>query len=209
MAGCRIEVCDRGAVAKGMCLMHYKRQWRGGDPAIKPERAYPGLRERLMARVAVGNEDDPCWVWTGATDDKGYGKIQRGANSGVEAVHRISWKLNCGPIPDGMCVLHHCDNPPCVNPSHLFIGSIADNNLDMRRKGRGKNPAPRRGKRPDWECVRGESHPMAKLTDDSVSVIKAEVERIGRGGRVLMAQRFGVSATTIGRIVSGKNWKEA
>lgn len=75
-----------------------------------------------------------CWTWQGSRDRKGYGRVS--VNQRPVLAHRFSWTLSHGPIPDGLCVLHKCDNPPCVNPEHLFLGTIADNNRDMVAKGR-------------------------------------------------------------------------
>jgi hypothetical protein len=91
-----------------------------------------------------------CWEWTGTRNQKGYGQIASGGCKGM--AHRIAWTLANGPIPDGLCVLHRCDNPPCINPAHLWLGTVADNNLDKKIKGRG------RGKCSDMtHCSRG--HP--------------------------------------------------
>src|ERR1051326_6204138 len=94
--------------------------------------------KRFWARVntngpTVRAELGPCWVWTGGTDGN-YGTLcLRG--SSVKA-HRLSWEIHFGAIPDGLWVLHRCDNPPCVNPAHLFLGTRSDNMLDAGQKGR-------------------------------------------------------------------------
>lgn len=75
-----------------------------------------------------------CWLWTGARDGKGYGRL------GNKVASRLSWELSHGPIPRGKLVCHKCDNPPCVRPDHLFLGSPADNFYDMVAKGRGVRP---------------------------------------------------------------------
>lgn len=75
---------------------------------------------------------DTCWLWTGRRDKNGYGKV------GAALSHRVFWELHNGHIPDGLYVLHHCDNPPCIRPTHLFLGTQADNVRDMAAKGRGK-----------------------------------------------------------------------
>jgi len=91
------------------------------------------LADRFWDKV---QKSDGCWIFTGA-NAKGYGVIGRcdGTHEYVYA-HRLSWELHHGPIPDGLCVLHHCDTPRCVNPEHLWLGTIADNNRDMSQKGR-------------------------------------------------------------------------
>jgi len=88
------------------------------------------LAERLWSKVT---KTETCWTWTGARNRKGYGEI--GAKGRVQKAHRIAWELTYGPIPEGLDVLHHCDNPPCCRPDHLFLGTDADNMADMMAKG--------------------------------------------------------------------------
>jgi hypothetical protein len=97
---------------------------------------------RFWEKVDKPGGADACWLWTGTPDVNGYGKLWwfDHTNKGKFA-HRISWELHNGPIPDGLFVLHSCDNPPCVNPKHLFLGTQLDNMRDMVAKGRDRNPA--------------------------------------------------------------------
>lgn len=105
---------------------------------------------------------ESCWLWTACLNSFGYGMIER--NGKHCRAHRASWELAGRTIPDGKCVLHSCDNPPCVNPDHLFLGDPADNTADMFRKGRQKMP-PEFG--PKTHCKRGHL-----LSPDNAPVLK-------------------------------------
>lgn len=131
-APCSVDGCDEPAVARGWCDHHWYSWKAYGDPLAATRRG-PNLplEQRLWAgTVATGD----CWVWTRATTDFGYGKIGDGPR--WRGTHVVSWELANGPVPQGLCVLHRCDNPPCVRPEHLFLGTVDDNNQDMIRKGR-------------------------------------------------------------------------
>lgn len=111
---------------------------------------------RFWAKV---DRTDDCWTWTAATTGSGYGRFgHQNARGGWVAAHRFAYELANGPIPDGMFVCHKCDNPPCVNPSHLFLGTHQDNMRDMDAKGR------RRGKELT-HCPNGHEY-----TDDNIKL---------------------------------------
>lgn len=96
------------------------------------------FEERFWSKVEFIPEH-PCWEWNAAKNETGYGKMSSGIRGeGNLKAHRASWIINRGPIPEGACVLHKCDNPGCVNPNHLFLGTKKDNSQDMIKKGRGK-----------------------------------------------------------------------
>jgi len=130
-----------------------------------------------------------CFLWTGTTTG-GYGRVRRGKRT--HYAHRVAYELLVGPIPEGVCVLHRCDTPPCVNPAHLFLGTIADNNQDMVQKGRGIAKS-------------GEQHCRARLTEDDVLAIRARAAA-GETQRPL-AREYGVDQATISNIVTRKSWK--
>ena len=138
---------------------------------------------------------DGCWIWQGYKDPNGYGQIGRRAK--LILVHRLSWELTYGSIPNGLWVLHSCDNPSCVRPDHLFLGTNADNVRDMVAKGRARNAGTMR------LCC-GDKNVNAKLTGEIVR----EVRQLCASGvtRTELARRYGVNITTISRAVSGRTW---
>lgn len=132
-----------------------------------------------------------CWLWLSTLTSDGYGRIidDRKRSRRQILAHRISWELHRGLIPELANVLHTCDNPGCVNPEHLFLGSHSDNMRDSVKKGRKNN-------------LKGEKHGNAKLTEAQALEIKHSSDR-----GVDLAARFGVAATLISKIRSGENWK--
>jgi hypothetical protein len=131
----------------------------------------------------------PCWVWVGKTLCRGYGQFW--INGKQDYAHRISWQLTVGVIEDGLHVLHQCDNPLCVRPDHLSLGTHLDNMRDRDRKGRRSAP-------------KGSAHGFAKLNELQVRDIK---KRLAAGDRVTpLARMYGVSPSLVSRIKLGKNW---
>lgn len=134
-----------------------------------------------------------CIEWAGARTTRGYGRI--GRYDRERYTHRVMWELTNGqPIPPGMVVRHRCDNPPCLNPEHLELGTTADNNRDALERGR---QVPSK--------VRGSGVGTAKLTEAQVAEIKAAL-RAGEPMTVV-ARRFGVSKFPIQEIVHGRAWR--
>jgi len=150
------------------------------------------LEERFWKKVNVRG-DDECWIWVGHRDQKGYGRIRTDPHSvgrGHIHAHRAAWELTNGPIPDGFCVCHHCDNPPCVNPKHLFLGTKKDNTQDSIAKDR---------------FTIGERNGMAKLTQKQVDQIRVLLS-CGATQREV-ASWYGVSEANISLIKVGARWK--
>ena len=143
------------------------------------------LQERFESNYEIV-EPGGCWVWMAGLDHYGYGAIR--VNGRVEKTHRVSYKIQHGEIPSSLCVLHRCDVRCCVNPSHLFLGTRAHNQADMKAKGRGRG-------------ARGEASGKAKLTDLQVIEIRA---LYGALSYSKIASRFGVSGSQIGAIVRGE-----
>lgn len=152
---------------------------RKGRHTRKPE------PDAFWERIAFGVTE--CWHWVGNTNKDGYGITPSG-----KMAHRYAFQLFGGTIPSGMVVMHRCDNPGCVNPDHLAIGTQADNVRDMEQKGRGNHA-----------CCIGERNPKAKLTREQALEIKTSKD----ARRKLMA-RYGVSYNTIARIQSGQSWNK-
>lgn len=134
-----------------------------------------------------------CWPWMGYRDTRGYGQLD--INFRRYLTHRFSYMLHNGneEIPDGICVCHRCDNPPCVNPDHLFLGTRADNLHDMKAKGRAHRP-------------KGEKHPRAKLAHKDVLKIRQRAATYYRGLYSEMAIEYGVSSSAIHGAVKGLTW---
>ena len=135
-----------------------------------------------------------CWEWTGkARANYGYGLIVIGGRQ--ERAHRVAWTLFYGDIPIGMFVLHHCDNPPCVRPDHLFLGSQTANLADMTAKGR---------RRHGVRDQRGSKNPATHLTEADVAVIKGMV--LAGHYHSEAAERFGIDRANVSYIALGKTW---
>lgn len=155
------------------------------------------LREKFDRLVM---RRDGCWGWT-AAKVKGYGALTHLRQS--LRAHRVAFELFVGPIPEGMCVLHKCDNPECSNPEHLFLGTHADNVADKIAKRR-QARADRHGSKTKPErYVFGEQHNRAKLTNEAVALVRT----LGRKGwkHNTIAQIVGCSRSNVGQIINGKH----
>ena len=135
------------------------------------------LEIRLWRKVT---KTDTCWIWTGAIAGWGHGRIQTSIGQ-IDATHRVSWRLHFGEIPDGLCVLHKCDNPPCVRPDHLFLGTLKDNTQDMLKK---------------------ERH-LVKLSDEQQQEMR-DLFAAEKATYDELSRRFGVCKATTWKVLAGK-----
>lgn len=176
--GCGTPVGAKGA--RGWCPKHYKRWKSHGDPSVKLIMHGDPLPDRFWAKVERGKA---CWRWTAQVAKDGYGVFSPNDGRSPQRAHRMAWTLTNGPIPDGLQVLHRCDNRVCVNPAHLFLGTHQDNMDDMKAKGRGGAPR--------------------KLTDEQVGEIRRS-HAAGEKSIRRLASEYGVVYNAIWRVVRGE-----
>jgi hypothetical protein len=152
-----------------------------------------GFAHSKFQRLIASVERIPfsgCWIWTGAIAEHGYGRYGKGD----KYAHRLSYEFFVGPVPPELFVCHRCDIPCCVNPSHLFLGTIQDNTADMYAKGRDRHP-------------RGERHSNAKLTTEQVIAIRAEYRAWDRSASTTaLGLKYGVDRKSIHAIIQRKKW---
>ena len=163
------------------------------------ERSAMNLTEKEIAQfwASVKNATpSECWEWQGSINHAGYGRWRKTGPLQDEMAHRLSWRIHRGCIPKGLCVCHHCDNPPCVNPDHLWLGTRAMNNRDRAQKGRSHGPL---------IMLRGEKSPNAKLTAEDVKVIRS-MHKPNEFGYLRLGRIFGVSKAAIHQIITRNTW---
>ncbi len=161
-----------------------------------PKGVYRPLAERLWAKV---DKSGDCWLWTGHRNHDGYGRMLISKRPlRMIFTHRLAWESTYGAVPDDLRVLHRCDNPPCCNPAHLFIGSQPENIADMHAKGRYRKAGTVSGK-----AGRG----VLKLQAADVRSIRAQYAAGGISMKALGAE-FGVCAEMVHRIVRGTAWQQ-
>ena len=202
---CSLSWCDEPHEAHGFCPAHHARWKRGVDltKPIRRRRSGPAVA-RFWAEV---DRSGDCWVWTGPTDKDGYGRCAA-VIEGVRCTRapRFSWWLATGENPGKLWVLHHCDNPPCVRPEHLFVGSAADNNADMIAKGREYYPTgDDHYARLDPARIKcGDDSPFTRTSDAAVAEIR---QRWASGGvtQASLAIEYGISPTHVCNICKGKS----
>lgn len=154
-------------------------------------------QRRFFSKV---RKTSTCWLWLGYRNHQGYGGFHDG---GSVRAHRWAYARFVAPIPDGLCVCHHCDNPSCVRPSHLFVGTHADNWEDAFAKGRVTRDILHVARhRRVWH--RGESVVSSRLTVEKVGEIR---RRVGAGESCSsLADHYGVNRSTVKRVVARTSW---
>jgi hypothetical protein len=194
-AVCTVEGCDRLNDARGLCIIHYCRARYIARP-----RRRAALIDRIGHRIDRSGGPDACWPWTGPLNPRGYGQtfVRMGDRNVRVGAHRAAYIAEYGDVPDGLFVLHNCDNPPCCNPAHLRTGTHRDNMADRQEHGAG--------------YPTGEEHPRALSVSSEVIVAIRRMYRPGVKGRGqhAIAQQFGLSRTTVQRIVTESDrWAES
>jgi hypothetical protein len=184
---CAVETCDRRTRRNNLCVLHDSRMKRTGTTDDPPKKT---LADRFWAKVDRRSAN-VCWEWTAATNEHGYGVMRpQGRRSGPTVkAHRVSLML-AGVDIDGLVIRHSCDNPPCVNPAHLSVGTKADNSTDMVSRDR---------------HARGSRSGTSKLTEHQVVEVRARAAA-GELHRVL-AVDYRVSRVTITNIVARRTWR--
>lgn len=187
--GCKVDQCEDKHRTKGYCKFHYQRFRKHGDPhtvltPIGPKAKYPTMRKRFDNSYEMVTQTG-CWIWTGYLNTAGYGGITW--KNKAYAAHRYSYEQFISSIPAGLCVLHKCDTPQCVNPNHLFLGSSIDNVADKMSKGR---------------QAKGQIQGSSKLTVDKVAEIRKSKETYKQ-----IANKYEVGVSTINKIRARITWR--
>lgn len=188
MSECKIANCFGSVVGFGMCSKHYQRFKRYGDPH-SGKRNHATVEERFWRNV---QKTESCWFWLGTKSRNAYGIIGLGGrDKKYITAHRLSYKMHHGDIPDKCVVMHSCDNPSCVNPDHLSIGTYKDNALDAIAKGRHARITPK-----------GSKNGKSVLNEQKVLYIRSRPDV----SHAKLAAELGVSASCIRGVRSGRTW---
>lgn len=195
-----IEIANELGVS--YARVQFNRDKRGIPPFLKKEGKVLHRRTPTEPRFweRIQTTDRGCWEFTGKCDCHGYGTIWVSEEQRIMFTHRYSWSLAHGEIPEGLDVLHKCDNPPCVNPDHLFLGTQSDNAKDMHQKGRRHVPTVEISQK-----ISAAHNPLANLDPEKVM----EIRRLSSQGESYrkIAAKFDVTKTTIRNIVLKRTWK--
>jgi hypothetical protein len=183
---CIVDGCSDKAIKKKMCDKHYSRVRKYGDPYIY-KRVVGDDKKRFLESFVVSCVG--CWEWSKRTHEKGYGVFH--LKGKLEQAHRAAWIIINGPIPEGLYVLHKCNNRKCVNPDHLYLGTHQDNMNDMVRDKRSNKPY-------------GERNGKSKITTEQAKRIKESP-----GSPMVISREMMVSIHIVRDIKRGITWKHA
>lgn len=191
---CADPTCSSPVYCRALCIKHYSRWYKTGESAYVAESMHPRKPRGVSAEdwfwQGFSRAESGCLEWQRYIRGDGYGYCSRDVGDGSRFAHRVAWILTNGVIPDGIDVLHKCDNPPCGDPDHLFLGTHADNMADMAKKGR---------------STRGRPGPNAKLAGPQVLGVLLRLE--GGESNTTIGRRYGVTRQAIAAIRHGKTWK--
>ena len=189
MPKCTVKKCNAEYYAKGFCERHYKRNAKYGDPLAGVGNHAPP--EQRFWRFVSERKPGKCWVFSGGGKKSRYGQFQvNSENRDHTLAHRYSYQIHHGKIPDGKVVMHSCDNPRCVNPAHLSVGTAKENTQDMIVKGRHARQAPL-----------GNDNGKAILTPKLVRMIRSSSET-----NISLAQKIGVSINAVRGVRIKRTW---
>lgn len=171
---CESDDCDNKSFRYGLCDKHYRKSDKRNS--YKKRKVTPP--EERFWRYVNKLSDKECWNWTGGTA-RGYGAFSEHNRKQIMAP-RYSYKMHYGAFNEELCVLHKCDNPLCVNPDHLFLGTLADNNRDAKEKGRnaiGETPGNSKLKAEDIFAIRGDDR-LLRIVAKEYGVREGQISRI-------------------------------
>ena len=206
MGKCCVEGCENDTWASGArakrvtnenalkyCRKHCR--WIEYRGSVEPSRYSQGSLEFRFWKHVEKSEDNKCWIWKAYKGSNGYGRLWDFDTKKNRLAHRVAYELATGVCPpDDMVVMHTCDNPSCVNPNHLTLGTAKENTQDMISKGRKKVIR-----------VYGEENPVSKLTLEQAKYIKAHPEM----KLTELAKMFGLSPNCIRGVRIGRTWRDA
>ena len=148
---------------------------------------YTNLVHRFLSKIDIKSKTE-CWIWLACKDRLGYGRFR--LNGKTEKAYRVSWIVFSGPIHAGMSVCHSCDNPSCVNPWHLFLGTQSENTKDRHEKGRSRGP-------------KGNLHGRRKISKDQADMIRSDPKM-----QKDIAKKYGITQAQVSKIKLGLSWKK-
>lgn len=188
---CSIDGCGKRHQAHGYCIKHLWRFKQHGNP-VQPVWTDKSWEQRFKEKIGQPAANG-CWPWLGFCNEAGQGWVNSRTKGGTTIASRASYEHFIGQISSGLYVCHKCDNPRCVNPDHLFLGTQKENMLDAVSKRRHSY---------------GEKVKQSRLTEANVLEIRATIgpDRSFRGELLRLSKRFGVSPTCIRHVVMGRTW---